>query len=337
MSTDRLDILLGTLDQAEIDEALARHAGIGACREIRFCTIDGNQLRNGPYQSFKKKPFGGFYVFETGNCVDNMREGEILKFGPTGKRLERTHYRRDRKNGPSDRLYEDGVTLRERGRYADDLPEGMFISYHRDGTVHERINYHKGHRQGHYSKTDQRGTIREWGNYRTFHYAAMRKEVQPASVKYQDKKYGLFELSGEGSDIVDRVRYYDATGHEDAKVSSSLHRKLTCARKRDALRANFCWLPFVDGPGTTKECEKKYLDMIAREAASLPEQESAMVQRTPAPSARERLVDFLVEEVAKVAVFELPAKTAQHIKSARAGQIGQRLPVPDTLAVQPGN
>lgn len=340
MPSDRLDILLKTLDQAEIDEALARHSDIGSSQEVRFCTAGDDKVRNGPYLTYKKKARDGFYVSESGACVDNMREGTVRKFAASGKCVERAQYHADKRNGLSDRFYADGVTLRERGGYVDDRPEGMFITYHPNRVVDERITYHKGQKQGRYSKTDQYGVMREWGNYKTFSYAALRICCAPPSVKFQDKRHGLFECSNAGSATMDRVRYYNATGHEDCAVSGKLQRLLDNSRENDERRRKYHRLPFVTHPGSVEECEKRYRDMVAEKLVLLSKEapEPPVAARRESPDcARERLIDFLIGEVDKMVTLKLVSQPAQNIESAGAGQVGQRRAAGDALAIQPCN
>ena len=66
----------------------------------------------------------------------------------------------------SDNGYQSYQKIRSVIKYVDNMEQGEFISYHRDGSVHEKGNYINGKREGAYIAFDFKGRIIRKGNYK---------------------------------------------------------------------------------------------------------------------------------------------------------------------------
>ena len=66
----------------------------------------------------------------------------------------------------SDNGYQSYQKIRSVIKYVDNMEQGEFISYHRDGSVHEKGNYMNGKREGAYIAFDFKGRIIRKGNYK---------------------------------------------------------------------------------------------------------------------------------------------------------------------------
>ena len=118
-----------------------------------------------PYQKFAFTFIFFLHFILTGTFDDYFRERRKWLVDLEGKKqgewiMDKEGYYN------SDNGYQSYQKVRSVIKYVDNMEQGEFISYHRDGSVHEKGNYINGKREGAYIAFDFKGRIIRKGNYK---------------------------------------------------------------------------------------------------------------------------------------------------------------------------
>lgn len=89
---------------------------------------------------------------------EQMADGEIVAYGPTGKVSSRSHVRGGKPHGLWEVFHQDG-SLYQRAHYVDDRMDGEFVSYAPDGSLRARTVWRHGEPDGWSFESHDNGVV----------------------------------------------------------------------------------------------------------------------------------------------------------------------------------
>ncbi|KAB8036640.1 toxin-antitoxin system YwqK family antitoxin [Janthinobacterium aquaticum] len=89
---------------------------------------------------------------------EQMADGEVIAYGPTGKVSSRSHLRGGKLHGLWEVFHQDG-SLYQRAHYVDDRMDGEFVSYAPDGSLRARTIWRKGEPDGWSFESHDNGVV----------------------------------------------------------------------------------------------------------------------------------------------------------------------------------
>ncbi|MCE5348057.1 MAG: hypothetical protein LLG13_17460 [Bacteroidales bacterium] len=107
------------------------------------------------------------YIASKGKYINQQKEGKWQFFSGSisGYLICEEYYSKNKKNGQSVKFYPDS-TVAERITYIDDIKQGEWIQYHRNGAVSLKSNYLDGKINGRFEVWFDNGQIEFSGQYK---------------------------------------------------------------------------------------------------------------------------------------------------------------------------
>lgn len=103
--------------------------------------------------------------YESGQLMNRLRyhgeqmaDGEVVAYGPTGKVSSRSHVRAGKLHGLWEVFHQDG-SLYQRAHYVDDRMDGEFVSYAPDGSLRARTVWRHGEPDGWSFESHDNGVV----------------------------------------------------------------------------------------------------------------------------------------------------------------------------------